>query len=137
MMALTAEEIVTLPAVVQQGGASVKPKPPPGFVDIDCQFADDVHRVKVGDSPIPFAICPYDGKREWATVDHWSARAREAYSDMQAALADMYAPQRGTLQPDVARILDARPCDPLPTDAGDWGEQDSLENVPRAGTVPP
>lgn len=50
---------------------------------------------------------------------------------LRALLDVRYVPKRGTLHADVARTIDERPAEPLRAEDGDWGEHDSLENVPR------
>lgn len=34
---------------------------------------------------------------------------------------------------EIVRAIDGRPCDPLAAEDSDWGEQDSLANIPRRG----
>lgn len=36
---------------------------------------------------------------------------------------------------DMVRVIDERPCEPLTDEDCNWGEQDSLENVPKRTTV--
>lgn len=109
--------------------------PRPGYVDITCSFADEVHRVEVGDSEIPFAICPHDGAIEAAAREHWSPRAREAYAALAAAVGETFAPQIGHRSAEVTRAIDIRPADPLRSEDAEWGEQDSLANVPLRGAL--
>lgn len=122
---------VTVPAMVAVPGGLVKSPTPPGYADCICRDADEVHRVEVGDSDIPYAICPHSGAIEVAPRETWSERAREAYATMDAVLRDLYAPQRGTRHADVVRAIDLRSCDLLRPEDADWGEGDSLDNVPR------
>lgn len=93
---IRARAAVTLPAVVAVPGGFAKPATPAGYVDITCHDFDEVHRVEIGDSEIPFVICPHSGAREMALLEAWSADAREGYSVFQRLLADLYTGDPGS-----------------------------------------
>ena len=89
-----AEMARALAAVSLHGDAGQRPPLPAGYVDIVCHSHDEVHRVEVGDSEIPFAICPHDGGREYSFLDAWSENARTGYAEFKRLLASRYREPR-------------------------------------------